>query len=290
MNKIALFVMVKNEEDFIEQFLNHNLPIFDEATIIDNGSSDKTLDIIKSFSSNSCKIIERPGKYEKAKICTEYMQQSDAEILIPLDADELIVYDDGNMNSISSNPNTIRKYIQELKIKKDGERFKIRKYYQKNPQFENWWGVANINKVFFSKEGFIATDAGNHKGIIKNKNSFDLSNLSYLDYRYFSQKYWEKRTIEKLKSRLKEKWNDLQTLMSFTGVDSHAARQYLEFMGYRRCNMCNKYKEIEHYIQSCLKCMDCDKDFNKKLNMGKKTEKKGTWNKVKKQFNFKINQ
>ena len=45
--KIFSVTMVKNEMDIIESFIRYNLNILDGMIILDNGSTDSTLSIIK---------------------------------------------------------------------------------------------------------------------------------------------------------------------------------------------------------------------------------------------------
>jgi len=47
--KLVSISMVKNEEDIIESFVRYNLNIFDEMILLDNGSSDNTLNILNSL-------------------------------------------------------------------------------------------------------------------------------------------------------------------------------------------------------------------------------------------------
>lgn len=44
--KIVSITMVKNEVDIIESFVRYHLKIFDEMIILDNGSTDETVNII----------------------------------------------------------------------------------------------------------------------------------------------------------------------------------------------------------------------------------------------------
>lgn len=41
--------MVKNEVDIIESFIRYHLKIFDEMIILDNGSTDETVNIINKL-------------------------------------------------------------------------------------------------------------------------------------------------------------------------------------------------------------------------------------------------
>lgn len=225
-NKLGLFLIAKNESDFIRIFLDHNLPIFDEATLIDNGSTDGTLEAMLSYKSEVVSIHSVPGAFRKASILNERMKKSQMDILVPLDADELLIYDDDS--KVSKGPESTRNYLQELQIPMEGATYKIRKIYQKHPD-SDWWNISTIPKVFYTREGFSGTDEGNHGGV-RQKNPPLPVDISYLDYRYHTKEYWERRTLEKIKARLGSKWDDLDALRSYKGVSGHAVKQYLHYL------------------------------------------------------------
>ena len=52
--KIFSITMVKNEMDIIESFIRYNLNILDGMIILDNGSTDSTLNIIKCLKDEGC--------------------------------------------------------------------------------------------------------------------------------------------------------------------------------------------------------------------------------------------
>ena len=275
--------MVKNEEDFISHFLDHNLPIFDEATIIDNGSTDSTLEILKKYESN-CNIIKYNKGYEtKGQFCSELMRNSKSDILFPLDADELIVHDDGESNSISKNQSKIRNYLQKLETPEDGAIFKIRKTLQKHPESEGWWGLNPWPKVFFTKNGFVETDQGNHNGKVKSNSDPIVSNLSLIDNRFFSKEYWEKRQIEKLKCRLGEKWNDPNALISYRGADMHSAIEYASYLGIKKCRTCKEIMPSENFGLGRVACKKCIPNVKDKFSEGR-----GIWCTIKREIHVEL--
>lgn len=226
-NKLGLFLIAKNEADFIRKFLDHNLPVFDEAVLIDNGSTDGTLEIMESYGSPSVAVNSEPGPFKKAAILNSRMKASRMDIIVPMDADELLVRDDGE--KVSKDADEIREYMRGLEVPHGGRVFRIRKIYQKHPEC-GWWGVSNIPKVFYTKNGFIGTDEGNHGGSMRSKCVPFPVELSYLDYRYHTKEYWERRTLEKIKARLGDKWNDMEALRAYKGISGHAVKQWLHYV------------------------------------------------------------
>lgn len=47
--KTYLFAHIKNEEDLLPQWLNHHKNMFDHGVIIDYGSTDNSINIIKEI-------------------------------------------------------------------------------------------------------------------------------------------------------------------------------------------------------------------------------------------------
>jgi glycosyltransferase involved in cell wall biosynthesis len=228
VNTICMFSMVKNEADFIEKFLDHNAPIFDKVVIIDNGSDDGTLEILMARQSEKFKVVEFKGSFKrKGPILSEEMNKVEADILFPVDADELIIYDDGER--VSRNPSTTRNYLQNMELCPEGCRYRVRETYQKLPNSEEEWAIKKISKVFFTKKAFEATDTGNHGGRMSWDAPWLTSNISFLDYRYQSREYWEKRTIQKLRGQLGPAWRDREFLKRYEGINSHAAKEYLQY-------------------------------------------------------------
>ena len=55
--KIVSFTMVNNESEIIESFIRYNYNFFDYMIIIDNGSTDSTVDIINNLIDDGFRII-----------------------------------------------------------------------------------------------------------------------------------------------------------------------------------------------------------------------------------------
>ena len=93
--------MVKNEMDIIESFLRYNLNILDGMIILDNGSTDSTLNIIKCVKDEGFSVFyieDEDIKYQQDKKMSKLLKiavdEFDADIIIPLDVDEFITSND----------------------------------------------------------------------------------------------------------------------------------------------------------------------------------------------------
>jgi glycosyltransferase involved in cell wall biosynthesis len=225
INRIGIFLFVKNEVDFIEKWLDHNLQIADETTVIDNGSTDGTLEILKARE-GKIRLVEDGCRFgQKGRICLDWIQKSKANLVLPLDADELPVFDDGH--KAEGDPKRAREYLIGLPVRAN-DKFRVRKTYTKHTE-PGWWGVADSNKRFFAKDGLVGLDCGSHTGRTEGGGPPKKSNISYLHYHFRSKEAWEKSTEQKLKARLGRKWNDLAFLSGYTGPSFHSAREYVAY-------------------------------------------------------------
>ena len=98
MHKIVVISMVKNEADVIESFVRHSLTFADEILIADHASSDKTGEILRALQEEGLPLhIKRLFQVELAHaevmngLMWEAIEQYDADILLPMDADEFLV-------------------------------------------------------------------------------------------------------------------------------------------------------------------------------------------------------
>ena len=89
--------MVKNEMDIIESFIRYNLNIVDGMIILDNGSTDNTLNIIKKLKDEGLSVFyieDEDSNYAQDRKMTNLLNivvdKFDADIILPLDVDEFI--------------------------------------------------------------------------------------------------------------------------------------------------------------------------------------------------------
>jgi len=96
--RVVAVSMVRNERDIIESFVRHNAAFVDAHLILDQGSTDGTVDILRALADEGFDVVvgtdPRPGYYQ-AERTTPLMRRAvgefDADWVIPIDADEFIV-------------------------------------------------------------------------------------------------------------------------------------------------------------------------------------------------------
>ncbi len=95
--KIVGVSMVRNESDIIETFVRHNLSLLDGMVIVDHGSADATLDILKALAKERLPLLllaNEDSRFVQAEALTDVARrlfaQNSADVVLPLDADEFV--------------------------------------------------------------------------------------------------------------------------------------------------------------------------------------------------------
>jgi hypothetical protein len=113
MMKIYLFQ--KNELDIIEEWIEYHSKIvgYDGIVIVDHMSDDGSYQLIEKYINRGLTLIKYKGPYtNKGKVLSNYIRKYPSEIVIPLDADEFVVYElDG---TIISDPLKVREELLTL--------------------------------------------------------------------------------------------------------------------------------------------------------------------------------
>lgn len=88
--KLSALYCTYNEEDFIEGSLNLILPFVEEVIVVDNGSTDRTLELIKRFNSDKIKIYDFPRTepVDMGAVRSYSLEKSTGDWFIQVDADE----------------------------------------------------------------------------------------------------------------------------------------------------------------------------------------------------------
>ena len=90
MNK--LLILAYNEEELIGKTIEQNLNIFDEIIVINDKSTDKTLEIVKTISKKNSKVklINNEKNYgpgKSLKIGIDYALTSNCKFIVKIDGD-----------------------------------------------------------------------------------------------------------------------------------------------------------------------------------------------------------
>ena len=108
--KISVFIRTKNNDWVISQTLN---ALFsqtlkpDELVVVDSGSTDKTLDILKEFDISPLQIS--PDSYIPGKVINETLEKISSDIVIMLNSDSVLLSKDSLNNLIApfNDPNVV---------------------------------------------------------------------------------------------------------------------------------------------------------------------------------------
>mgnify|MGYP002629003448 CR=1 FL=1 len=108
---LSLCMITKNEEQFLADCLNSVKNIVDEIILVDTGSSDKTVEIAKSFEAK-IHFFEWCDDFAAAR--NESLKYATKEWILILDADEIISKSDGlKIKELINNKNEIAYYITQ---------------------------------------------------------------------------------------------------------------------------------------------------------------------------------
>jgi len=223
-NITEIFCMMKNEEDIIKYFIEYHLSIVDNITIIDNGSSDKSLDIAKKY---PIKIISNDSDFKnKALIVSDLMKNSRSNILLPMDIDEFMFLEPNSKKIFSKK--MIKQYLSNLTFE-SGDKFCIKNIYETYPDNTDYWDInSNYTKMIFAHDGFLAVDNGFHKGSTTTNNIQNID-ISYCHFHFRSKKRWMQNTKQKLFARLGDNWNNMDALKEYSGDSKHCVDEWINF-------------------------------------------------------------
>lgn len=152
---ISLCMIVKNEQEYLAQCLESVKGLVDEIIIVDTGSTDKTVEIAKSF---GAKVVFYKWDNDTADARNTGLKQATQEWILVLDADEVIAKKD-------------HKGIKELLRKTEFDAFYLVQLNYSNGQSDLRWVPTNnpesrgfkgfypieIIRLFRNKKDFLFT-------------------------------------------------------------------------------------------------------------------------------------
>jgi len=112
---------VRNERDVIESFVRHTTALVDHLIIVDNGSTDRTREILASLVGEGLPITVKYSNtigYAQSDWMTalmhEAVQDPEAEWILPLDADEFL---SANIRELLSPKSAARSRVREITLR-----------------------------------------------------------------------------------------------------------------------------------------------------------------------------
>lgn len=91
--KISLCIIVKDEEVNIKECLDRALEVVDEVIVVDTGSTDATVEILKNYKDNNIKIFIQKWNNDFSEARNKSIQHATGDYILILDADERIFCD-----------------------------------------------------------------------------------------------------------------------------------------------------------------------------------------------------
>lgn len=213
---IHLFSFIRNEAYLLRRWIPYHASIIhlENIHIIDHKSDDpECISILNKYENKGVDVIHTSESFElKYKLLTKLMHKfkSDADILIPLDADEFLCLSE-NDKVLNADPDSIKKHLNSLPI--NGKKYAFHVFEAVLDQldyddpliemktFEHFEasktasGPNQQTKTFFPAKNFSYTDQGNHKGgvllapnDIYNKSNMALAHYHMLGFSHFLEK------------------------------------------------------------------------------------------------------
>lgn len=145
--KIFSISIIKNEADIIESFIRYNINILDGMILLDNNSSDNTVEILNSLKKERLNLhiikdedkeFDQTHKMNKLMACV--VNKFKVDIIVPLDADEFII------TPHKKNP---REFVENIEFPNFGL-IKIKTYY---PSFDKENEKFIPSRITFARDG-----------------------------------------------------------------------------------------------------------------------------------------
>ncbi|HED38180.1 MAG TPA: glycosyltransferase family 2 protein, partial [Ignavibacteria bacterium] len=215
MRKIFSITMIKNEVDIIETFVRYHLSFLDSMVILDNGSTDGTIEILLKLIDEGLPIHltfnDNPA-YNQSELTTKLfyktLKKFNPAYIIPLDADEFITTNSNKsireiiQKDIKDNAINYISWVTYVPTEKDDQSEKnILKRLRYRRQEQHNYDEKIIIPTSIAKKNKIKIKQGNHD-LYKVKNvTFKKNTLSSLDLAHFPI-----RSIKQMKSKYLIGW------------------------------------------------------------------------------------
>jgi len=212
--KLSMVMIVKNEEDIIEENIRFHAKMgVDNFVIMDNNSDDLTLEIIKNLAKEfEITIIEEKGIYAQSKWMTKLAKiakkKYNPDWIINNDADEFWVAKGKNLKEVLNFKGSVLQVPRNNMILYEGLNNWKNSIYRVANQILSLEDYENLNiilgkigrKTIINPHGYIKTNSGNHSAehiAFWKKMHFDKIKIYHYPIRSYSQ--FEKNVANRAK-------------------------------------------------------------------------------------------
>lgn len=255
--KIISITTIKNEADIIESFVRYHLNIVDLMIVLDNGSTDDTLNILNKLVDEKLPVVVLidEDKFFEPFIKYNYLlnialNKYSADIICPLDCDEFITCEEGNprhlIEEIPENSYLKLKWRTFVPTIKDDQNIKFipsRITHIRDEKFENDFKVI-ITKDLVRKFN-IKLSIGNHDVDVSNrfKNKINCIEHSKLNIAHFPL-----RSINQTKSKILLGYpNTLSRINVVKGTSFHYEVMFEKIKDNEELSMDDVFKLAKQY-------------------------------------------
>lgn len=202
---IHIFSFIRNETYLLQKWIPYHSSIagLKNIHIIDHKSDEPhCITLLKKYEKRGLDVIKTSKDFSlKHKLLSQLMHQykSDADILIPLDADEFLCLSNSDQ-SIIADLEDINKYLNTLPV--NGKKYAFHVYeavleqvdyddpllemktFEYYPASKTAAGPNQQTKTFYPAKNFGYTDQGNHKGgvLLAPNDEYNLSKMAIAHY------------------------------------------------------------------------------------------------------------
>ena len=199
---VAVVTFQKDETVFLPLWIAWHSFLFGfrALTVIDHNSTDtRTIDVLKNASSSGVRIVHTYVHFtQKHEVLTRVLNSFNTTLIIPLDADELLVACQGDLEYADDQKWRVDQSLRRA-VDMENEKFKLASRPSCGhgmPQRTMCDTSAMLwnsrSKTFYRRSTFVSTDQGNHYGSsLHNKVAYAFSHICILHQQKSPTQLWK---------------------------------------------------------------------------------------------------